>query len=394
MRLSDPFPRPGSGETPTHEIDWPAMAAHIVHEVLKVAPHERVIISANPYFCGAMLDAVRYELQKANAIELATIMHWTDRLTTVRAADGCKPDDESAQIEDRAMQALFSVADIFIWLPNDNRIRRGTHAIGQSEWVLSGWPGRSVHFHWFHDPANQDPDAEVNKAIDLVYQDAVLRLDAPALRRTMNALRDGMAETQVRVTNPAGTDLRFTMSRRFIMNNGDASREKAATATSARDREEEIPCGALRTIPLIDSVEGVIAFHSGFGFPAPGYGFDVNRWFDQGLRFFFENGRVMRVETDGDQAELDRQWAENTGDKDRLGEFVLGCNPMLRTVPGSSFQPYYGFGDGILRLTIGENLESGGANTSSLHRWLYLLDATITANGKTLVRDGRIVALE
>ena len=102
------------------------------------------------------------------------------------------------------------------------------------------------------------------------------------------------------------------------------------------------------------------------------------------------DGRIRRRETDGDQAALERLWAEQTGDKDRLGEIVLGCNPLLRPVAGSSFPPYYGFGEGYLRLTIGENLESGGSNRSSLHRWLFLLDATITVGGSTLVERGKL----
>jgi hypothetical protein len=134
----------------------------------------------------------------------------------------------------------------------------------------------------------------------------------------------------------------------------------------------------------------VIAFNRRFGFPAAGYGLDVNHWFDQGLRFVFEKGRVVRVETDGDQAKLDADWAAQTGDKDRLGEFVLGCNPLLKPVPGSTFQPYYGFGDGVIRLTIGENIESGGRNVSSLHRWLMLIDGTVTAGDEIVVRDGRL----
>jgi len=69
--------------------------------------------------------------------------------------------------------------------------------------------------------------------------------------------------------------------------------------------------------------------------------------------------------------------APETGDKDRLGEMVLGCNPLLRPVSGTGFQPYYGFGDGVLRLTIGENRESGGANRSSLHRWLMFTDGIV-----------------
>ena len=90
------------------------------------------------------------------------------------------------------------------------------------------------------------------------------------------------------------------------------------------------------------------------------------------------------------EGRLDREWADETGDKDRLGELVLGCNPLLRPVAGSTFQPYYGFGDGVLRLTIGENRESGGHNRSSLHRWLMFLDADIGVGGELVVAKGRL----
>jgi leucyl aminopeptidase (aminopeptidase T) len=145
---------------------------------------------------------------------------------------------------------------------------------------------------------------------------------------------------------------------------------------------------------MLDSVNGVIAYRQGFGFPSMGYGFDVDKWFDQGLRFVFEKGRVVRVETDGDQKQLDQEWAKQTGDKDRLGEFVLGCNPLLRAVPGSTFQPYYCFGEGKLRLTLGENLESGGSNRSSMHRWLMFIDANISADGKPIVANGHLAVRE
>jgi hypothetical protein len=394
MRLTDPFATAQQGVDPTHVLDWEAMARKVIHDVLQVAPNERVILSADPYYGGAMLEAVRLEIQRARAIELATILHWTPKLTELRDANGCKPDAADAAAEDEAMARLFAAADIFIWLQSDWRSPRSTHAIGQSERILADWQGRGLHFHWFHDPNNPDPDHPANKAIDLVYQEAVLGLDYARLRKTMRDLAARMAEREVRVTNPAGTDLRFRATRRFHINDGDASPAKAASATCGRDREEEIPCGALRTIPVLDSVNGVIAFQQGFGFPSMGYGLDVDKWFNQGLRFVFEAGRVVRVETDGDQQQLDRQWSKETGDKDRLGEFVLGCNPLLRPVSGSTFQPYYGFGEGKLRLTIGENLESGGSNRSSMHRWLMFTDANIEADGELLVANGQLVARE
>ena len=390
MRLTDPFPIPYQGLAPTHTLDWPAMARRLVRDVLKLGAHERVIISANPYCGGAMLEAVRVEIQRSRAIELATILHWTPDLASTRGPDGGKADAEDRQQEEEAMRGLFAAADVFIWLQNDWRTKWRTHAVGQSELMLETWPGRSAHFHWFHDPRNPDPDYPANKAIDRVYQDAVLNFDTAALKRTMDTLAAKMAGQVVHVSDPAGTDLRFRVTSKFHRNYGDASKARIAAVTSARDREEEIPCGAFRTIPVVESVEGTIAIAGDFGFPSAGYGLDVNLFFEKGLRFRFKAGRVVAVETGGDQKRLDRLWAEQTGDKDRLGEMVLGCNPLLRPVPGSGFQPYYGFGDAVLRLTIGENIESGGTNRSSLHRWLMFLDHTIRVNGEALVENGKL----
>jgi len=391
MRLSDPFPTGHQGLEPTHRLDWEAMARKVVRDVLRLEHGERVILSADPYCGGAMLDSVRAEIQRSGAIELATLLHWTPTLTALRAADGCKPDAADARLEDAAMKELFAIADVFIWLQNDWRSARSTVPIGQSERILETWPGRALHFHWFHDPGNPDPDHPSNKALDLVYQDAVLKLDYGRLARRMRRLVETMAGRELHIATPAGTDLRLRTTGLFHVNDGDASRAKAASARSPRDREEEIPCGALRTIPLPDSVQGVIVLERGFGYPTMGYGLDVDHWLGQGLRFHFEGGRIRRVETGGDQEALDRAWAAETGDKDRLGELVLGCNPLLRRVDGLGFPPYHGFGDAVLRLTIGENIESGGSNRSSLHRWLMFQDADIRADGKEIVRSGRLI---
>src|SRR5262249_22522601 len=147
-------------------------------------------------------------------------------------------------------------------------------------------------------------DHPANKALDLVYQKSVLELDYAGLRHQMQDLRRRLAGRELRITNPAGTDLRLSTGPRFHINDGDASRAKTASATSPRDREEEIPCGALRTIPLLDSVEGVIALQRGFGYPTMGYGLDIDPWLARGLRLHFEKGRIHRLTTDGDQAAL------------------------------------------------------------------------------------------
>jgi leucyl aminopeptidase (aminopeptidase T) len=391
MRDTDPFPAPHQGLAPTDDLDWAAMAKRLVQDALQLEPRERVILSADPYCGGAMLDAVRGEIQRAGGIELATILHSTPTLTLLRNPNGTRPDPIDAKAEDAAMRDLFATAGVFVWLQNDWRSPRATHVVGQSEHILETWPGRSVHFHWFHDPANPDPDHPNNRALNRVYEDAILNLDYRRLRQRMHDLAARMRDRELTIATPAGTNLRFRCGARFHINDGDASRRKAASATSPRDREEELPCGALRNIPLADSVEGIIALRRGFGFPSMGQGLNIDSWLDCGLRFFFESGRIRRVETDdGDQAALDRAWERETGDKDRLGEFVLGCNPLLRPINGLAFPPYHGFGEGILRLTLGENIESGGRNRSSLHRWLMFFDADINTGSDRVVANGRL----
>ena len=57
----------------------------------------------------------------------------------------------------------------------------------------------------------------------------------------------------------------------------------------------------------------------------------------------------------------------------------------------SGFMPYYGYGSGVVRLAIGDNWESGGKNRSSNGEvLLFIPDATVTANGRAVVKDGRL----
>ena len=86
-------------------------------------------------------------------------------------------------------------------------------------------------------------------------------------------------------------------------------------------------------------------------------------------------------------------WGIATGDKDLIGEFNLGVNPALKLLPDlEKVIPYFGYGEGVIRLSLGDNKESGGQNASSYHHWLFLTCATVTANGQEIVKDGALVA--
>jgi hypothetical protein len=111
------------------------------------------------------------------------------------------------------------------------------------------------------------------------------------------------------------------------------------------------------------------------------------------LRATFAHNKMVRLESIRGGDDLLRTWRRATGEKDLPGEFVISTNPKLAAVLPSGFMPYYGYGAGVVRLSVGDNWESGGSNRSSNGELLmFLPGATVTAAGRTLIDAGRFIA--
>ena len=97
--------------------DWSRMAKVIVRQSLQTQPGEKVIIHGDPNYFPELLEQVRIEIVKAGAIELYAGMLYPAGLDTVRKQYRRREDTQLKEAEDAAMQALFDIADIFIWMP-------------------------------------------------------------------------------------------------------------------------------------------------------------------------------------------------------------------------------------------------------------------------------------
>jgi hypothetical protein len=183
----------------------------------------------------------------------------------------------------------------------------------------------------------------------------------------------------LRITTPLGTDLQLRVTERSWIhkNDGRMDRARAAEARSVRDRQMELPAGALRLIPDAEVAEGQLVV------PRWGGGEDV--------RFEFQRGRIVRVSARAGEDRVLKAWTAETGDKDRVAELVIGMNPKLPVSGPGGRPPYYGYGAGVLRVALGDNWESGGTNRSSMEAWFYITDATIAAGVTTVVKNGQLV---
>jgi aminopeptidase len=179
-----------------------------------------------------------------------------------------------------------------------------------------------------------------------------------------------------------GTDIRFRSGDRPVnRQDGDASAARAEKARTLVDREIELPCGAIRVAPLEESVGGSIAFP-----PSQWDGRPV-----AGLKLRFERGKVVELTAAAGKEAVEAEMSR-AGDAGRsFREFALGFNPELAVPERNPWIPYYGYGAGVVRLSLGDNSELGGAVTGGYVRWNFFTDTTVSVAGEIWVRDGKLV---
>jgi hypothetical protein len=147
------------------------------------------------------------------------------------------------------------------------------------------------------------------------------------------------------------------------------------------DREIELPAGAVRVAPLEDTVDGTIVFP-----PSQWDGRPVDR-----LTLRFERGRVTEIAARSGRAAVAAELTSVPEEARAFREFALGFSRLLAVPDRTPWIPYYGYGAGVVRLSLGDNSELGGNIGGDYVRWNFFTDATVTVGEEVWVRDGRLV---
>lgn len=338
-------------------IPYPALARRIV-TALAVEKGERVLLRYDPSTLGPLEPEVKAQLEakgaKVESLQYGPATDLAERLART---------------------------DIYIWLPaGDKAETPADQRAVLAKWLDEG-RGRQIHFHW--NGGTRDADGLVvphTAAYDAVYASA-LDIDYAALSRRQDAAIALLRSGDVHVTAPEGTNLRFKVGDRpFNKQDGDASRARMAKARVRVDREVELPAGVLRVAPIESSVNGVIVI------PKARFGDVVVT----AARLEIASGVVIRssVATGGDALQA---FLKSAPGASKFREFGLGFNPKLVVPRGGTALPYYGYGDAVVRLSLGDNEEIGGEVRGDGVRWLFFPKTTVTVGSTTLVKDGKLV---
>ena len=336
-------------------LPYEAMAARIA-AALQVTSGERVLLRVDPGNMAALAPLVQQALQQRGAV--VEVLPY-----------GPAPDFE----------ARLARTDVYVWLPAPATATPADQTRMLQRWIDNG-EGRELHFHWIDGTRDVDglPSAHT-PAYDRVYADA-LDVDYARLASRMEQAIQRLRKGEVRVTTPGGTDIRFRVGDRpFNKQDGDASKAHARTGRIRIDRHTELPAGILRVAPIEESVNGVLVL--------PSARFGVDRASD--VRLEFRKGAVTNAQARTGSAAVQAFLKADPGTS-RFREFCLGFNPRLVIPPGETALPYYGYGAGVVRMSLGDNSELGGAVRGNIVRWLFFPDTTVTVGADVIVRDGKL----
>ena len=121
------------------------------------------------------------------------------------------------------------------------------------------------------------------------------------------------------------------------------------------------------------------------------------KWFDKNLSLsnddnFDQLRSVLRLARDAYLADASADTAfghfARHHDAHQAACAARGFNPLLAVPARDPWIPYYGYGAGVVRLSLGDNTELGGKVTGGYVRWNFFTDLTVTVGTTEWVSRG------
>lgn len=368
-------PDPVYTDDHTFKIDYGAIADMIVERAM-LASGERVLLVANPGDFDSLVLLLAQKISAAGASYLGTF-----------AANGDAPTNweteftkGAAGMNEQELGEYLKSLDLGIMLPGADTTHIPYAAMQK---VLRSGRGRTIHFHWAGAYQMNGIVKPRSVEVDEVYQTALLETDYTKLSERHRQFEEAARRNKISVTTPLGTDIQFSIGDRPVTKqDGDASRKRSNSARNFIDREVELPAGAVRVAPIEESVEGTIAF------PDMVWRGEVVK----GLVMEFKAGKAVKVNATEGLAAVLSELKKAGPSAFSFREIAIGFNPWL-AIPdvGPQWIPYYGYGSGVIRLSLGDNTELGGRVGGKYVRWNFFTDATLRIGDEVWIKEGKVL---
>tara|TARA_X000001036_G_scaffold425303_1_gene451359 strand:+ start:2463 stop:3557 length:1095 start_codon:yes stop_codon:yes gene_type:complete len=354
--------------------NWEAIADKLL-ERSDLVKEEKVVLIAKPGEFDPLIELLAEKINKTGAIYLGTFsvnssvkpVKWeTDFIRKAKGKTKKDLTDYLVQVDLGIMMPGASPSDVEYASMQD---------------VLRRDKGRTIHFHWSGAYNLSGETIEIDNIKNEYYQKVFLETDYIKLGKIQRSFEDDIRNKWIKISTPRGTNIKFKIGNRPVTKQDGNASSKREKQLNLIDREIELPSGAIRVAPIEETVEGTIAFPNSIW-----SGKKV-----EGLVLTFDSGKVINIESStGKEAvktELDS--AGEAGYSFR--EFALGFNPLLAIPEENPWIPYYGYGAGVVRLSLGDNSELGGNVKGGYVRWNFFTNATVKVGDDIWVKGGKFL---
>ncbi|HQQ97714.1 MAG TPA: aminopeptidase [Cyclobacteriaceae bacterium] len=350
------------------------LAERIIQQC-SIHPGERVLMMVQPGKFDSLVFHLNTLINQAGAVNLGVL-----NVDSTASPAGWETDFTKSILgkSKEELVALFDDVDLGLMLPGATPDQVPYAAMQE---VLKKGKGRTVHFHWSGLYNFEGLAIEVDSLSAAIYEKAVLNTDYAKLSKIQDEFEAALRSKGGRIITPEGTDITFKIGDRNVTKqNGDASLAHARNGKVLIDREVELPAGAIRVAPIEESVEGTVFIQD-------------SQWRGQtvrGLRMKFSQGKAVDIEVQDGMKNVFEELRSAGDNALMFREIAVGFNPWLQVPLDRAIIPYYGYGAGVVRVSLGDNSELGGKVTGGYVRWNMLVNATLIIGDEVWIENGRL----
>jgi leucyl aminopeptidase (aminopeptidase T) len=275
-------------------------------------------------------------------------------------------------------------AEVFLFGPKDPKIlkaapgERMTKAGDTDKWIMDKVQERKIRTAYLPVGYITEERAK-NYGFDLASWrrnfDQALDADMNKVSELGKKLAQKLRNAEkVEVTHDKGTKLTFTIrDRPVFVRDGIIDSDDI----SEGNYSEYLPSGSVVVAPVETSAEGEVVFDQAQALMGK---------MVKGLRLVFQNGKLTSYDGKENLEAFADGYRAAKGDKDRIGSFSIGLNPNAKHigVTGDELE------QGAVTIGIGYNMDLGGKNNTAAGYAQTLTKATVTVDGKPLLKAGKI----
>lgn len=365
--------------------DYDALAERVVKVCATVQPGDVVVVSGGKHVLP-LLEAIAIESQKAGG--MVTIFLNSDRVVRSRWVD---VPEQYLEQEPRYIAEWLKHIDVWISAPDLEDVMAVTGDVPEARFAKASKAGmffgdllNQFKLRGFYVGVPSRQDAELNGLDFATYERifwAAANADYAQIAQRGIALKQLLAGAKsVRITTPHGTDLTFSIGDRPVFVADGVITPEEAKSDMLAVRWASLPGGAASVAPVEESVNGVVV--------VPQH--RIRKDPLTGVRFAFKNGKMTDFRAEQGGKQFAETMAAHEGGKDIISSISIGLNPEFKVIEenGAGFRPFEAAG--MVYLNTGDNQILGGKNRATGGFDFPITNATVTVDGKVIIRDGKL----